>query len=73
VVAPARCSSHSRRVRLQNKCEMKMDPQVRELVTLSALAALGCGLAAVQGDFVFIILFAAASIVTIIEMIRRLR
>ena len=40
--------------RLQNKCEMKsillMDPRVRELAVLSALAALGCGLAAVQGD-----------------------
>ena len=39
---------------LQNKCEMKsillMDPRVRELAVLSALAALGCGLAAAQGD-----------------------
>jgi hypothetical protein len=50
-----------------------MDPPVRELVMLSALAALGCGLAAAQGDLFFVALFAAASVVTIIEAIRRLR
>jgi alkylhydroperoxidase/carboxymuconolactone decarboxylase family protein YurZ len=50
-----------------------MDPGVRELAALSALAALGCGLAAAQGDFVFVALFGVASIVTIIEVIRRLR
>jgi hypothetical protein len=37
---------------------------------LSALAALGCGLAAAQGDFVFVALFGAASIVTIIEVVQ---
>jgi H+-translocating NAD(P) transhydrogenase subunit alpha len=41
--------------------------------TLSALAALGTGLAAAQGDFVFVALFGAASIVAISEAIRRLR
>ena len=46
-----------------------MDPQVRELVMLSALAALGCGLAAMQGDLAFVAIFA----VTIIEAIRRLQ
>jgi alkylhydroperoxidase/carboxymuconolactone decarboxylase family protein YurZ len=50
-----------------------MDPRVRELVMLSALAALGCGLAAVQGDLFFVAIFAGASVVTIIEAIRRLR
>jgi hypothetical protein len=50
-----------------------MDPGVRELAALSALAALVCGLAAAQGDFVFVALFGVASIVTIIEVIRRLR
>ena len=57
------------------KCEMKapwMDPGL-ELAALSALAALGCGLAAGQGDLLFVALFGAASIVTIIEAIRRLR
>ena len=49
-----------------------MDPRVRELVMLSALAALGCGLAAAQGDFLFVALFGAASIVTIIEVVCRL-
>jgi len=50
--------------RFQNKCEMKsillMDPWVRELVMLSALAALGCGLAASQGDLLFVAIFGAA-------------
>jgi hypothetical protein len=34
-----------------------MDPRVRELVMLSALAALGCGLAAVQDDPLFVAIF----------------
>jgi len=34
-----------------------MDPWVRELAMLSALAALGCGLAAVQGDLLFVAIF----------------
>src|SRR5262249_52211539 len=58
------------------KCGMKapwMDPRVRELAALSALAALGCGLAAGQGDFLFVALFGAASVVAIIEAIQRLR
>ena len=50
-----------------------MDPRVRELVMLSALAALGCGLAAVEGDLWFVAVFGALSIVTIIEAIRRLQ
>ena len=62
--------------RLQNKCEMKsillMDPRVRELAVLSALAALACGLAAVQGDLLFVAIFGVASVVTIIEAIIRL-
>ena len=58
------------------KCQMKapwMDPGLRELAALPALAALGCGLAAGQGDFLFVVLFGAASVVTIIEAILRLR
>jgi hypothetical protein len=50
-----------------------MDPGVRELAALSALAALGSGLAVAKGDFLFVALFGAASIVTIIEAIQRLR
>jgi hypothetical protein len=48
-----------------------MDPPVRELVMLSALAALGCGLAAVQGDLLSVALFGAASVVAIIEAMLR--
>jgi hypothetical protein len=47
-----------------------MDPRVRELVMLSALAALGCGLVAAQGDLLFVALFGAASVVPIIEAMR---
>ena len=58
------------------KREMKapwMNPGVRELAALSALAALGFGLAAAQGDLLFVAIFGAACAVTIIEAIRRLR
>jgi hypothetical protein len=37
-----------------------MDPGVRELAALSALAALGCGLATAQGDLWFVVIFGAA-------------
>jgi alkylhydroperoxidase/carboxymuconolactone decarboxylase family protein YurZ len=50
-----------------------MDSGVREMAALSALAALGCGLAAVQGDLLFVTIFGAACAVTIIEAIRRLQ
>jgi len=50
-----------------------MDPRVRELIMLLALGALGCGLAAVQGDLAFVAIFGAACAVTIIEAIRRLQ
>ena len=57
------------------KCEMKaprIDPAVPELAALSALAAVGCGLAAAQGDLWFVTVFGAASVVTMIEVARRL-
>jgi hypothetical protein len=72
---PARFESPRGSGRFQNKCEMKaprIDPAVRELALLSALAALGCGLAAVQGDLWFVTVFGAASVVTMIEVVRRL-
>jgi hypothetical protein len=50
-----------------------MDPRLLELAALSALAALGTGLAAAQGNFVFVALFGAASVIAIIEAIRRSR
>jgi hypothetical protein len=51
----------------------RIDAAVRELAELSALAALACGLATAQGDLWFVVIFGAASVVTIIEAIRRLR
>jgi len=43
------------------------DPDLRELAALAALAALGCGLALAQGDFLFGAIFAAASALIIVE------
>jgi hypothetical protein len=47
-----------------------MDPRLRELVALAALAALACGLAATQDDLLFVAIFGAASLVSIVEAIR---
>jgi uncharacterized membrane protein YeaQ/YmgE (transglycosylase-associated protein family) len=49
------------------------DPGLRELAALLALAALGCGLAAAQGELLFAAIFGAAIILAISEAIRRLR
>jgi len=48
-----------------------MDPGLRELAALSALAAFCCGLAAGQGHFLFVAIFGAACAMTIIEAIMR--
>jgi len=37
-----------------------MDPGIGEVAALSALSALGCGVAAAQGDLVFVVIFGAA-------------
>jgi uncharacterized membrane protein YeaQ/YmgE (transglycosylase-associated protein family) len=50
-----------------------MDPGVGEVAALSALSALGFGLAAGRGDLLFVAIFGAACAVTIIEAVRRLR
>ena len=50
----------------------RIDPAVPELAALSALAAVGCGLAAAQGDLWFVTVFGAAIVVTMIEVVRRL-
>ncbi len=50
-----------------------MAPALRDLIALALLAGLGCGLAAVQGDLLFVAIFGAACAVTIVEAIRRLR
>jgi hypothetical protein len=50
----------------------QIDPAVQELAALSTLTAVGCGLAAAQGDLWFATVFGAASVVTIIEVVRRL-
>jgi hypothetical protein len=45
-----------------------MDPGSRELAALSALAALGCGLAAGHGDFLFVAIFGSACAMTILTV-----
>jgi hypothetical protein len=52
-------------------CLETQKTRVRKLAALAALAALGCGLAAVQGDLLFVAIFGVACAVTIIEAIRR--
>jgi len=51
----------------------RVDPGLRELVGLSLIAAGGCGLAFSQGNLLFAAIFAVASVVTIIEAVRRSR
>jgi hypothetical protein len=47
-----------------------MTPGLRELIALSLLAGLGCGLAWVQGDLLFVAVFGAAIAMMTIEAIR---
>jgi hypothetical protein len=47
------------------------DPGLRELVVLATLAALGCGLALVQRDLLFVAILGAACAIAISEAIRR--
>jgi hypothetical protein len=49
----------------------RIDPDMRELIGLSLIAAGGCGLALSQGDFLFAAIFGAACAVATIEAIRR--
>ncbi len=58
---------------IQIGSSVDMAPALRDLIALALLAGLGCGLAAVQGDLLFVAIFGAACAVTIIQAIRRLR
>jgi len=49
-----------------------MAPSLRELIALSLLAGLGCGVALAHGDVFFVAVFGLASAITIVEAIRRL-
>jgi hypothetical protein len=50
-----------------------MGSDLRELVALSLLGAVGCGLALAHDDLFFVAVFGGASAMTIIEAMRRLR
>ena len=43
-----------------------------QLAVLGAVASAACGLASIRGDLLFVAVFGAASLVTIIEAVRRL-
>jgi hypothetical protein len=79
VVASPDPSIRQRRVgaitypRFQIANSVDMTPGLRELIALSLLAGLGCGLALVRGDLLFVAVFGLASAMTIVEAIRRLR
>jgi len=61
----------SGRFQISRRCKLpQMDPRLRELIALSALAALACGLAATQNDLLFVAIFGAASLISIVEAIR---
>jgi hypothetical protein len=49
-----------------------MAPGLRELIAVSLLAGLGCGLALAHGDLFFVAVFGGAIAMAIIEAIRRL-
>jgi hypothetical protein len=49
-----------------------MAPSLRELIALSLLAGLGCGVALAHDDLFFVAVFGLASAITIVEAIRRL-
>jgi len=50
-----------------------MAPSLRELIALSLLAGLGCGLALAHGDLLFVAVFGGAIAMMTNEAIRRLR
>jgi hypothetical protein len=50
-----------------------MAPGLRELIALSLLAGLGCGVALAHGDLIFVAVFACAIAMTTNETMRRLR
>jgi hypothetical protein len=52
---------------------LDMAPGLRELIALSLLAGLGCGVALAHGDLIFVAIFACAIAMTTNETMRRLR
>ena len=71
-VRPAGLSPRAGRgaYRIQFANRMDMAPSLRELIALTLLAGLGCGLALAHGDLLFVAVFGGAIAMTI-ETIRR--
>jgi hypothetical protein len=59
--------------RVQFANSVDMAPGLRELIALSLLAGLGCGLALTHGDLLFVAVFGGAIAMMTNEAIRRLR
>jgi hypothetical protein len=73
-VSALRLSQHcGSRSKERNEMKAPLVDRTLELAILSAVAALACGLASIQGDLLFVVVFGAASVITIIEALRRLR
>ena len=64
---PARVGALATRVQIANSVDMM--PGLRELIALTLLAGIGCGLALAHGDFLFVAVFGGAIAMTI-ETIR---
>jgi len=67
LAAPWRVGALTTRVQIANSVDMM--PGLRELIALTLLAGLGCGLALAHGDFLFVAVFGGAIAMTI-ETIR---
>jgi hypothetical protein len=62
----------SKALKLVRRFGVNMAPGLRELIAVSLLAGLGCGLALAHGDLFFVAVFGGAIAMAIIEAIRRL-
>jgi hypothetical protein len=65
------CASSLHTIQIGSSVDMA--PGLRELIALSLLAGLGCGLALAHGDLFFVVVFGGAIAMAIIEAIRHLR
>jgi hypothetical protein len=71
ISSPRRSGRLLTRVQFANSVDMA--PGSRELIALSLLAGLGCGLALAHGDLLFVAVFGGAIAMMTNEAIRRIR
>ena len=70
--APLAGRALATRVQIGSSVDMA-PPRLPELIALSLLAGLGCGVALAHGDLIFVAVFACAIAMTTNEAMRRLR